>query len=99
MPAQRKLARALFDESHSEAWTIRPDLAREMQPAHPEDSSLTRAATLLSDRDFAVDANVDAQLTTDLLADVGLLVIAHPSDDKWERTTGTGSPLLSDQEI
>ena len=29
------LARVVFDESHNEAWTIRPELARAMQPAHP----------------------------------------------------------------
>ena len=39
MPEQPKVARVLFDESHSEAWTIRRDLAVEMQPSHPEDSS------------------------------------------------------------
>jgi len=39
-----KHARVLFDEAHSEAWTIRPELAAQMQPAHPEDSSLARAA-------------------------------------------------------
>ena len=38
------LARVLFDEAHSEAWTIRPELARQMQPAHPGDSSYARAA-------------------------------------------------------
>ena len=37
--AQPKVARVLFDESHSEAWTIRRELAEQMQPAHPEDSS------------------------------------------------------------
>ena len=35
MLTQPKVARILFDESHSEAWTIRRDLASEMQPAHP----------------------------------------------------------------
>ena len=42
--AQPKLARVLFDESHSEAWTIRPELAEQMQPAHPADSSYAIAA-------------------------------------------------------
>src|SRR5262249_38316197 len=28
-----------------------------------------------------------------------VLVIAHPSDPAWERTTGTGSPRLSDAEL
>ena len=48
------VARVLFDEAHSEAWTIRPELAREMQPAHPGDSSYAVAAQALAARDFAV---------------------------------------------
>jgi hypothetical protein len=89
----------LFDEAHSEAWTIRPELARTMQPAHPGDASYARAAELLGSRDFSVAANTDGPLTADALAGVEVLVIAHPSDPKWERTTGTGRPLLSPEEI
>ena len=48
MPEHPKLARVLFDESHSEAWTIRPELAIEMQPSHPEDSSYAIAAETLA---------------------------------------------------
>jgi hypothetical protein len=92
-------AQVLFDEAHSEAWTIRPELARAMQPAHPGDASYARAAELLGSRDFSVAANTDGPLTPDALADIDVLVIAHPSDPKWERTTGTGRPLLSAQEL
>jgi hypothetical protein len=93
------LARVLFDEAHSEAWTIRPELARQMQPAHPGDSSYARAAAALSERDFLVVANVDAPLTSGTLAKGDVLVIAHPSEPTWERTTGTGSPRLSGEEL
>ena len=89
----------LFDEAHSEAWTIRPELARTMQPAHPGDASYVRAAELLGWRDFSVAANTDGPLTADALAGVDVLVIAHPSDPKWERTTGSGGPLLSAGEL
>ena len=44
MPARRPIARVLFDEAHGEAWTIRPEIARAMQPSHPEDSSYSLAA-------------------------------------------------------
>ena len=44
----QQVARILFDESHSEAWTIRRDLAKEMQPSHPEDSSYAVAAETLA---------------------------------------------------
>src|SRR5215217_3741631 len=69
---QPKVARILFDESHSEAWTIRRELAEQMQPSHPEDSSYASA---------------------------DVVVIAHPSDPKWEATTQTGRPTLRDDEI
>ncbi len=92
-------ARVLFDEAHSEAWTIRPELARQMQPAHPADSSYWRAAEALSVRDFVVKANVERPLCQEALGGCEVLVIAHPSDPAWERTTGKGSPRLSAPEL
>ena len=97
--AHPKSARVLFDEAHSEAWTIRPELAREMQPAHPDDSSLARAAQALGERDFAVAAHTAGALDSAVLDDADVLVIAHPSDPKWEAVTGTGAPTLTREEI
>jgi hypothetical protein len=94
-----KLATVLFDESHSEAWTIRPEVAAAIQPAHPGDSSLRRAADLLDGREFDVAAHTSGTLTREALAGVAALVIAHPSDPKWEATVDGGSPRLSDEEI
>jgi hypothetical protein len=34
-----KQAHVLFDEFHSEAWSVRRETAERMQPAHPGDSS------------------------------------------------------------
>jgi hypothetical protein len=99
MTASGTLARVVFDESHNEAWTIRAELARAMQPAHPGDSSYARAAAALASRDFVVTPNVDQPLTADTLRDCEVLVIAHPSDPAWERTTGTGSPRLGAEEL
>jgi uncharacterized protein DUF6421/uncharacterized protein DUF4350 len=99
MNASGTLARVVFDESHNEAWTIRPELARTMQPAHPGDASYARAAAALASRDFAVSPNPDQPLTAETLRDCDVLVIAHPSDPRWERTTGTGSPQLSGEEL
>jgi hypothetical protein len=99
VPAQPKVARVLFDESHSEAWTIRPEVAREIQPAHPADSSLAAAAAALDARDFTVAANPDRALDPETLAGVDVLVIAHPSDPKWERTVNGASPRLAAAEI
>ena len=99
MAAPPKLARVLFDEAHSEAWTIRADLAREMQPSHPADSSLNLAAEALSEREFEVAVHRDGPLDTEALGATDVVVIAHPSDPKWEATTGAGSPLLDPAEI
>jgi hypothetical protein len=93
------VARVLFDEAHSEAWTIRPELAREIQPAHPGDASYAIAAQALAARDFVVSANVDEPLNERTLESCDVLVIAHPSDPAWERTTGSGSPRLTDSEL
>jgi hypothetical protein len=93
------LARVVFDESHSEAWTIRPEMARAMQPAHPGDASYALAAGALAERDFAVIPNVELPLNGDTLRSCQVLVIAHPSDPAWERTTGIGSPRLGSEEI
>ena len=93
------LARVVFDEYHSEAWTIRPEMARAMQPAHPGDSSYALAAGALAERDFVVAPNVEQPLTAETLRDAEVLVIAHPSDPRWEKTTGQGSPRLSPAEL
>jgi hypothetical protein len=91
--------RILFDESHREAWTIRPEVARAIQPSHPEDSSYARAADALRARDFLVSAHTDGPLDADALADADVLVIAHPSDPKWERTIPSGTPRLTAGEL
>ena len=94
MSARSPIATILFDEAHAEAWTIRPEVARAMQPSHPEDSSYARAAAALRARDFDVVAHVAGPLDADALAAADVLVIAHPSDPRWERTVPGGSPLL-----
>jgi hypothetical protein len=96
---QRKVARVLFDEYHGEAWSIRPEVARRMQPEHPEDSSYAGAAAALAARDFEVAANTDAPLIGETLADADVLVLAHPSEAKWERTVNDKPPVLSAEEL
>ena len=93
------LATVLFDEAHSEAWTIRPELAETMQPAHPGDCSYALAAAVLTADGFTVASNSTGPLKADALAGCDVLVIAHPSDPVWEKTTGTGSPRLTDAEL
>jgi hypothetical protein len=95
---QRKVARVLFEESHGEAWSIRPEVAAAVQPEHPSGSSYARAAAALAERDFEVAAFSAGPLSADALAAADVLVIAHPSEARWERTVG-GSPVLSGAEI
>ena len=100
MPSHPPIARVLFDESHAESWTIRPDVAREMQPSHPPDSSYASAAEALRARSLAVEPFVGGALTADALSEVAVLVIAHPSEPKWEHTVpGSGPPRLTDAEL
>ena len=65
--AQR--ARVLFDEAHSEAWSIRAEVAERMQATHPADASLARAAEALARRDFEVDVNDAGPLDAERLAE------------------------------
>jgi hypothetical protein len=99
MPEQPKLATVVFDEFHSEAWTIRPSLAERMQPANPGSASFAHAAEALAERDFRVLHNETSPLSNGQLADADVLVIAHPSDPKWEATTSSNPPVLSANEL
>ncbi len=92
-------ARVLFDEAHSEAWSIRPEVAERMQEKHPADASMARAAAALERRDFEVACNESGPLDAARLGDADVLVIAHPSDPRWESTTGEGEPRLVAEEI
>ncbi|HEX8086321.1 MAG TPA: DUF6421 family protein [Solirubrobacteraceae bacterium] len=94
-----KVARVLFDEAHSEAWTIRPEVAAAMQPSHPGDSSYARAAEALRERDFVVSAHVAGPLAGGALADVDVVVVAHPSEEAWERVVPGGSPRFTGEEL
>jgi hypothetical protein len=90
------MAKIVFDEAHSEAWTIRPQLAGEINPSHPADSSYARAAEMLRAHDFVVEANTAVPLA---LEDVAVLVVAHPSEPRWERVVPEGEPRFTAAEI
>ena len=92
---QQKFVRVLFDEFHSESWTVSEARAKEMQPERPGYSSYQHAADVLAARDFAVHRNLDKPLTR---IDADVLAILHPCESKWERTTG-GSPVFSREEL
>ncbi|PZG11151.1 DUF6421 family protein [Nonomuraea aridisoli] len=91
--------RVLFDEAHSESWTIRREVAEAVNPAHPDDSSYAGAARVLRHLGHTVTARTEGALDADALAGQDVLVIAHPSGERWERTTGQGSPVFSAAEL
>src|SRR5882757_2543908 len=95
----RGFARVLFDESHRESWSIRREVAAEMNPGNPADSGYVRAAELLRGHGHLIEPHIDGRLDPATLRDRDVLVIAHPADDRWERTTGAGSPRLADDEL
>ena len=65
----RPVIRVLFDEAHQEAWTVRPEVAAQMQPTHPADASYARAADLLRARRADVVVNEDAPLEDRMLSE------------------------------
>jgi hypothetical protein len=99
MSARDPIATVIFDESHGEAWTIRPDVARAIQPSHPQDSSYELAARALRGGDLDVVAHTAGPLDGAALGAADVLVLAHPSDPRWERTVPGGSPRLSEAEL
>ncbi|GAA0950321.1 DUF6421 family protein [Actinocorallia libanotica] len=92
-------AQVLFDEAHREAWSIRPEQVRVMNPGHPADAGYIRAAGLLRAAGHRVDAHTAGPLDAAALEGRDVLVIAHPSEDRWERTTGLGEPRLAPAEL
>jgi hypothetical protein len=96
--AQRKIARVLFDETHSESWSISAERAREMQPENPVNSSYQRAADALAERDFTVARHLTGPLNREALSETGVLALLHPCDPRWERTVCCGAPALSEAE-
>ncbi len=91
--------RVLFDEAHNEAWSIRPDIVEQMNPRNPGDAGYLQAAAALREHGMRIDAHVSGALTPEVLDDVDVVVLAHPSEGTWERVTGGGSPKLSDDEM
>ncbi len=95
----RPVARVLVDESHRQAWSVRPEVAAAMNPTNPADASYQIAADQARRSGLAVDVHVTGPLTAAVLEGYDALVIPHCAEDAWEHTTGTGSPLLDAEEL
>jgi hypothetical protein len=99
IPTPQKLVRMVFDEFHSESWSVSAERAREMQPEDPANASYQLAADALAARDFRIERNVGSPIDRAMLAGVGVLALLHPCDPRWERTTSTESPALAREEL
>ncbi len=95
-PQQQKFVRMLFDEFHSESWTVSEARAAEIQPERPAYSSYQQGADALARLDFSIHRNLDKPL---IAIDADVLALLHPCESKWEKTTSGNSPKLSPQEI
>jgi hypothetical protein len=91
--------RLVFDEAHSEAWSLSPETARAINPVNPADASYALAAQELVRRGYDVHAHTGGPLTGDVLRPGDVLVIAHPAERGAERVTGSGSPRFSPEEL
>ncbi|WP_270889556.1 DUF6421 family protein [Pedococcus sp. 5OH_020] len=88
----------LFDEAHSEAWTLDVERALALNPANAADASYGEAARVLARRGFTVAANHEP-LEAAGLAQADVLVVAHPAAHGTERSSGQGSPRFTGEEI
>ena len=70
-----------------------------MQPVHPGDASLCARRRGCSPTTTSRSPPTPRRSTAACLTGADLLVIAHPSDPRWERTTGIGSPQLAAAEM
>jgi hypothetical protein len=95
----RKIATVLFDEFHSESWSVSRNKAAEMQADRPENSSYCSAAAELSAREYVVERNINQEISPELLSDKDVLVLLHPCDPEIECTTSKNTPKLSTCEI
>lgn len=92
------LARVTFDESHRPAWSTRPEVAEQINPANPADAGYVKAAQALVADGFDVEVHETGAITT-ALADCKVFVSLHSSKDEFEATTHTGDPTYQPEEI
>jgi hypothetical protein len=95
----RAFPSVLVDEAHSQAWTIRAEVAAELNPVKPADSSYADAAAALRQHGHTVQAHTEGPLTEQVLAAADVLVLPHASESAWERVVPGGSPKLDASEM
>ena len=66
---------------------------------HPADAGYVQLAGFTRDAGFELIVHAERLITDEALAGFDLLVIPHAADDEREKTTGVGSPKLTNNEI
>ena len=92
------LARVTFDESHRPAWSTRPEVAEQVNPANPEDAGYVKAANALRGDGFDVAVHTEGALA-EALRGSKVFVALHSSKDEFESTTKHGDPEFTPAEI
>jgi hypothetical protein len=98
-PVMSAFPSVLFDESHSQAWTTRPEVAAHVNPVKPADASYADAAAALRRRGHSVTTHTEGLITSQALSGADVLVLAHPSEPTWERVVPGGVPKLDATEL
>ena len=93
------MTKILVDQSHNQAWALDLDVASRMNPANPADASYQQFAEELRGIGLDVVAHNSGLIDDSVLAGVDVLVVPHASTSDWEKTIGTGSPVLEASEI
>jgi len=82
------MVKVVFDEAHSESWTIDTREALRISPTTPDNYYMGHLAALLKTLlDCDVQRNTD-KLTASVLADTELLIVCHPCQDSVEPSLG-----------
>jgi hypothetical protein len=95
----QKLAQIVIDESHRQAWSSDLAKASSMNPGNPADASYQVMADWAKSNGFGVSVHAEGPFTKQSLSGCDVLVLPHASTDDWEKTTGSGSPVLTAEEI
>jgi len=88
----------LFDESHSNSWVSKLEKAKEINPDQPKNSSFELAISHLTRIGCEIAVSTTQENFLAGINNSDIVMIVHPCDDKWEKTTG-GTPIFSDEEL
>lgn len=93
------MTKILIDQSHNQAWAVDPAVAARMNSANPADASYQKLAISLEENGYEVTTHDSGLIDGSVLAGVDILLIPHASTDDWEKTIGSGSPVLASEEL